>query len=484
MANALTWGEYVDGRPGETRPNEAYWADFVRALITGGLLACQYALSTMPRRSFLAANFACCVVAFFVNNRLRPGRDGRAAMPRSLMLVGGIGLLLINELIIGYQRMADMGFMSSAVLTAHELAMLATVWVAGRERGREFLRPVLLTLASAFVLYGFINVAADVVGFAVAGLKEREEVFASRYVEGEYRWQSPLTSSWQLSGIVRWAAALLVWVAFGAYQRRAWKEFAVSTAMVLFSGYILVRTEYRFAAATIALVVGLIVVRSPRARAGLCAAAVLYPFLVPFLFASNPLREFAVESFGELFSAILRQSPEEWITLSGRSEIWEQAMPVLFSDKYLFLGQGHYNLDAAIDAPGDFFVSSELFRRMSFHQGVLDLFFIYGTLVAALLCALVVYVAFVGVRAVGRSSSARPVHPLTLFALVNLAIVAIANAHDGFLLEHNFFYVTTIASLHWLWMQRNALTRPKLPRPTFAQPQLRPQSVPALTGSR
>lgn len=482
MAKAETIRLSVDQDPGALRSNAEFWGDLVRALLTGGLLACQYALSTTPRRSFLAANLGCFVVAFFVNNRLNPGKAGPTPVPRSAMLLGGVGLVLLNELIVGYQRMGDLGFMTSALLTCHELAMLGTIWVSARERGKEFLRPVLLTLASAFIIYAFFNVAADRVGFAVAGLKEREEIFSSRYVEGEYRWQAPLTSSWQLSGIARWAAALLVWVGYGALQRRAWKEFVICVAMVLFSGYVMAKTEYRFAAAPSAVVVILVLAARARWRAVLCGAAVLYPFVVPFLFASNPLREFAVGAFGEMFSTILRQSPEEWITLSGRSEIWEQAVPILFSDKYLFVGEGHYSLDAAADVPGDFFVSSDLFRRMSFHQGVLDLYFIYGTLLASFLCWCVVYIAFLAVRAAWQSTRNRPVHPLTMLALVNLAVIAISNAHDGFVLEHNFFYVATIASLHWIWLQRRArapLLRPEaspvpVPRPQFAPPLVRP----------
>ena len=217
--------------------------------------------------------------------------------------------------------------------------------------------------------------------------------------------------------------------------------------------YVLIKVEFRAAAMPLMFAMGWMAIPWHRLRVLACVGAILYVFGAPFLFTSMSVRSFLINNIPDWVSGALGQNFQELATLSERSAIWQQGLDLLFEGKYFLLGQGQYGLDAEKDGyvMPNANETAGLFRRISYHQGVLDLFFIYGSCFASILCVLLLLVVGRGAYALFNRGHRGRVYDDCGLAMFCLAVTAITNSQDGFLAEHPFFFIIILASLDRLW---------------------------------
>jgi hypothetical protein len=92
-------------------------------------------------------------------------------------------------------------------------------------------------------------------------------------------------------------------------------------------------------------------------------------------------------------------------------------------------------------------MTDQLGGRIAFHQGFLDLIFIYGFLPALALSVLVLTVSWRGVRQVSRNDLNSDDKQCIEWALFGIGMLGLTNMHDGFFNVHMFFYVIAIVCL-------------------------------------
>jgi hypothetical protein len=424
------------------------WWDLV---LIGGILALQFTLAQFSRRTFVALNLVLFGVlwAFSQSQRRRFGNTG----PRMLLpLRGGLALVAINLVIITWQRNGVEGPMVAALTTIHELCIvgsLLTVYLFAKDRP---LGRCLAIFSSMTLLFGFANLIAERLGLGITNLTDRMEVFESRMNEGFFRWQSPLLSSWQLSGLLRVTFPLAIYFALLYWRGRQKAAAAVWVVLAGIGMLVLWRVEFR-AAAIPSLFLGLcLAIPSCGWRRRMFVAAIVYPLLSPFLFTSSAFESMLLNSLPDFVPSVLGQRLQEVVTLSSRAEIWRQGIENLVNGSHFYVGEGHYLLDCTANIDVEGHQTSELFRRISFHQAVLDQFYIYGTLPTIAILTTLYWSIRSAVRRIHWSDTQRISNNEEVIAIMSLALIAIANAHDGFFIEGTYMYLLVAIAVNSLWL--------------------------------
>lgn len=420
------------------------------AVVLGVFTGTQFLLISGSRKSLitggLLAGGAWLLAAGFFFRRLKPGSG---TMP--WLWYGGILLCAANALIIFLQQARVEGTMVAGVVAICGLFLLVPTALAANLQRADLQRMILMSLAVAFSWIALVNVAADQLHLGGAGLQEREQMFTARLGEGGFRWQTPLTSSWQVSGMLRWAVPVCLWFAWSA--RRDAIQALVWLACAVVGVYVLIRVEYRAAAMPLIFAFGWMLLPGLRLRVIAALSAMLYLFVAPFLLTSGSMQGFLIQHLPDQIPALLGQDVTQLVTLSDRSEIWEQGLELLRGGQYFWAGQGHYALDAMRDGyspPNWDVATTQLFRRLSYHQGFLDFLLIYGIVAAAVILLVGFVVVARGTLALLSRGKATDVDGRGALAVFSLGIVAMTNAHDGFLVEHPFYYLIVAASLEAL----------------------------------
>jgi len=295
---------------------------------------------------------------------------------------------------------------------------------------------LLLAMTVAFICFG--NQLADMLGIGSEYLKSREAFWASRYLEGTFRWQSPLISSWQLSGQGRWALPLLLvpLLAIGG-NRAALTVFLALAAVVTMT---LVRVEYRAAMFPLLGFIGWSLCKGVRLRGVLAAGMYAYMIVAPFIFGSPAFLDWAERLIPEFIIRVSGSSLENILTLTDRTTLWVVVIDDLMAGHTLLTGQGYFGLDAGIFGAWDLGGLSAVITKYSFHQGFLDLCYIFGSFWATLL-----------VLGVGLSfrTLAHPTHPLSPRSLgwLSLGLIGLSNCHDGYFAPNFMYFTITLFSV-------------------------------------
>lgn len=296
---------------------------------------------------------------------------------------------------------------------------------------------LLLAMTVAFICLG--NQVADILGIGSEYLKSREAFWASRYLEGSFRWQSPLLSSWQLSGQGRWALPLLLVPLLARGSRRvALTAFLPLAAVVAVA---LVRIEFRAAVFPLLGFIGWSLCKGQRLRGVLAAGMYAYMIAAPFIFGSPTFLNLAERLIPEFIIRLSGASLENILSLTERTTLWLLALEDLTAGHTLLSGQGYYGLDASIFGAWDLGGLAELIAKYSFHQGFLDLCFIFGSFWATLL--------ILGVGLSFRTLGQPPPPLLSPRSLgwLSLGLIGLSNCHDGFFTPNFMFFTITLFSV-------------------------------------
>jgi hypothetical protein len=424
------------------------WWDLV---LIGGILALQFTLAQFSRRTFVALNLVLFGVlwAFSQSQRRRSGNTG----PRMLLpLRGGLALVAINLGIITWQRNGVEGPMTAALTTIHELCIvgsLLTVYLFAKDRP---LGRCLAIFSSMTMLFALANLIAERLGLGITNLTDRLEVFESRMNEGGFRWQSPLFSAWQLSGLLRVTFPLALYFALVSWKGGQKRTAGVWAALAGIGLLVLWRVEYRASAIPLLFLGLCLAIPSSVWRRRMYAFAMIYPLLAPFLFTSFAFESMLLNQLPDFVQSVLGQRLQEVVTLSRRTEIWRQGIESLASGSHFFVGEGHYLLDCTTDVDLEGQETSELFRRVSFHQAILDQFFIYGTLSAFAILTALYWCIRSAIKRICWPETQRITSNEGTIGLIFLALLAIANAHDGFFIEGAYLYLLVAVAINSLWL--------------------------------
>jgi hypothetical protein len=419
-------------------------------LAIGGILALQFTLAQFSRRSFAALNLALFGLMWTQLASRSKAKGGFRPTLGTPFWLGGL-LIFINSGIMVWQRGLIEGFIVSGLLGFQDLfvvgSMVAVYYYSGR-------CPFLNSLGSAacmIVFFGGANLIADKFGFGFSEITDRTEVFESRFSIGAYRWQSPLYSAWQLSGLLRVALPMTVLFAVaplaGVGDRLFWGSLS------LFSVVLLVMLEYRASVMPLVVLLATLMFRSSNLGMWIMIGSIHYPLIAPLMLTRSFFQTLLMTSLPDFVPAILGQKLNEIITFSSRTEMWQQGLEGLLNGSHLLVGEGHFMLDCSDDISVSGQTASEMFRRISFHQGVIDHFFIYGSVGASIILLVAMVLFWMGAR---RARWEIQFSRLSLndgyISVAFLAMVAIANSHDGFLVEGNHMYLLITLALNSLWV--------------------------------
>jgi hypothetical protein len=429
--------------PRERRPAAATnWFDYaVNAVLLGTDFAIMH--SYEPRYLALSLVLLAITIGF---NRYRHPEDRGPGYRMGWIAKAGLALLVLNVAIMAGQNAYIDGIKTAVKVLIAESVFLAMLVVTVWRSLPRMLYPVLITSALAMAWLGLLNLVADRLGIGFESLLDRTSYFTSHFNEGGYRWQAPLYSSWQISGLLRWAVPVLA-IALLKYSRFRWTESALLGVGLGLAVVVTIRCEFRAAIfPSIAAFVWLLAWRKS-ARAGLSVWFYVYSITVPFLITHDNAAQFLQNNLpGFVLQVAGGQDLLGVLTLSGRSVMWDAGLDVLATGKYLWVGQGHVLMNAAKDIGGQDAAAAQLFARLGYHQGMLDILFIYGVVPGGLLVLALLAVMLRGLREIwlllpgtGR------VEELSL-ALFSLGMIAMSNCHDGFFLEHNWFYFLCLIS--------------------------------------
>lgn len=420
-------------------------------ILLGAILTLQFSLAQFARRAFVTVNLVLLMILWLLS-RHRQAASSKTSRQIRLPLWGGICLIAVNAAIQLWQRQAAEGIMGALLSCTHDLCIVASLLAVYLSPcDRPFIQ-CLMVFCSMSSLFGVVNLGADQLGIGVAGLTDRAEFFDSRMSQGEKRWQSPLYSSWQLSGLMRVATPLVLHFALACWVSAQRRSAIVWACLGATSLWVLWRVEFRAALVPMMALSLTMAIPSRAWRRRTLAAAIVYPLLAPLLFTSPAVQSLLISILPDELAFLLGQDLEGIVTQSNRTAIWEIGMQYLLSGAHLLLGQGHFLLDCSPIA-GDIVVNySDLFRRISFHQAVLDHLFIYGTLAGT--CILTSFYAALayGIFNVKWPGGKGMMETEGEIALVFLALVAVANSHDGFLVEGNHLYVMIAIAVNSLWL--------------------------------
>jgi hypothetical protein len=408
------------------------------AVLTGLTLGVYFALIQQKSTYILIAAYGLAVVCLVRNAGLLR-RNFRISFVGWL----AVCVMSVNVAIISTQKANQFGVADGLKTACSEIFLIAIVLQILFGFGGRAIRPVLVTLATAFAVFGLLNLLADSIGFGSELLVDRTEFYLSRYAEGRNRWQAPLYSSWPLSGLLRWAMPILVILA--VKFQRSFQSRLVFVLGIAAAAWILVLCEFRASALPMVGACVWLLARSTRARAVLSSSYLCYAVLAPLMFYGP--------QFPNLLEAIIpdailslagNQDIEGILSLTGRTDWWRVGVDALISGQSLWLGQGHVNFDAGYFVGPVAGLDAQLFDRISFHQGFLDVIFIYG-LVPALI--MVGGLLTITARTVWSLCFRRPgIDQELSLALFSLGMVGLSNCHDGFFVDNSFFYLICFSS--------------------------------------
>lgn len=447
------------------------YSDFKSLLVLPVLSAVAILMLLVTTPVTIAAGVAAAAVVLGMTYRDANLRGVRVVtqLPPAARKWLGMALVLLGITLVSiiYQNADDQGLkwaMMTAVAHALIVSVLLVPCLAQPDAGP--FRWLVSTASMVAAMY-LLNLVADAAGFGFESLRAREQFWGSRYIEGGYRWQSPLISSWQLSGLGRWAVAVLVAGILFVHRRR-WPMYLL-VGWVLVIAYGSVKLEYRAAVFPLLAMLGWLAVVRRDLRGWLAASAIAYTAAAPFLFGTDYFTEILRESIPTSVTRLLGDSDENVLSLSGRTDIWAMALDRLGEGDYLVFGQGFVNLDASWTEALDLSFMDFEITKYSFHQGFLDLLYMTGTLPGTLIFfSGLFYVVRFG--PFSRESGVKPsllVSDDRSLSLLALAMVAVANSHDGFLNSHLVFpsiMVMCAAGLAMRPASVGAAARPKIAR--------------------
>ncbi len=308
--------------------------------------------------------------------------------------------------------------------------------------GTRFIHPTLITVALGCAWFAWFNLLADAAGLRDARVDAREFLYESWYVEGTYRWQSPLISAGPLSGLLRFAVPVLLYFGWHAFKLRNWVPMSVHLIALAGASIALIRTEYRngfipFAGLLIWFSLG-----SDRTRRNLIMAFIGYALLAPVLWTNQSFiltLEQAVPD--SVLRALGRQDLGQITSLSGRVDIWTDGIEQLLHGTHFLVGCGQAALNSAdYSASADFLLSgydATIVPRIDFHHGLLDLMFIYGVVPVVLFLLLLGVALLKGCRV--RLHHGEAFYADSNFAILAMGMIWLSNAHDGYFSGTNFF---------------------------------------------
>lgn len=359
----------------------------------------------------------------------------------------GLVLLAINLMILLIQNVIAEDAKTAVKIMVNEGAFLGILLISVWRYSPRFLHPTLITLAVAFAWFAALNVVADRLGIGMDVFSERMATFESRFERGTFRWQAPLYSSWQLSGLLRWAIPILI-VHLWKYSRHRTSEALLFVGSLMVAGMVAVLCEFRAAVFPLCGAIIWVLVGNFRTRALLSLSFVGYTIVAPFIFTQEWVGQFLQEKTpGFILAMAGNQDILGIMTLSGRSVMWQGALEVLAQGKYFWFGQGHVFMNAAKDIGGQDASLAQIFSRIGYHQGLLDIFFIYGMVPGLLILGGFGYGLWRAAKWTFARNLGRFETENISFALFSIGMVALSNCHDGYFLEHNLFYFITIISL-------------------------------------
>jgi hypothetical protein len=358
----------------------------------------------------------------------------------------GSAFILFNLLVVTAEQWREIGggFALKGMILEGQLLLLLAIMGSRYGIGRP--EPFLKTIAMAFVWFGLGNLLADQLGLDPGIFDERRGIYESRFAEGEFRWIAPFYSSAQLSSLLRWALPVLALALLSKQSR--WGQKSVLLLLALPAAYLLKIIEFR---ASIFPLLGFVLWRSLpsyRTRGILSGAFLSYMFAAPLIFTSADFRSVLEQVVPDFVLRIAgKQDVTGLVSLTDRTEIWEAGIESLRAGNYLFYGKGHVYLDAYSQSGLADPMTDQLGGRIAFHQGFLDLIFIYGFLPALALSVLVLTVSWRGVRQVSRNDLNSDDKQCIEWALFGIGMLGLTNMHDGFFNVHMFFYVIAIVCL-------------------------------------
>ena len=261
-----------------------------------------------------------------------------------------------------------------------------------------------------------------------------------------FRWQSPLLSAWQLSGLLRWSIPVLLVYAGHTIWNGA-MHFILLLMLAIVGAYVAILCEYRAALFPLFGSMLWLALRPQRLRDIAAVCFVFYPLLAVFLFTKDEvyyaLERWVPDNFYLLAGS---QSIENVLSLSGRSVFWKAGIDGLLAGNHLLVGTGHSALDArdygVATSDG---IYSTLIHKLSFHNALLDNLYIYGVTFGLFLLAIFT----IGVWRLFILSRKNLMHfnyDAASFALFSLGMLALSNCHDGFFTSHNIFYLVIAAA--------------------------------------
>jgi hypothetical protein len=421
--------------------------------LISGLLGVMMLTSQMSPRRILIINLIIAGLILVINQQAG-GKAASLFRGKGSLFKAGLLLIGINMVVTLWQRAATEGLMVPAILCINESLFLGSLILVSTGSQENWLFNLLKAFTGMLIYFSVANLMAERVGFGFDYLTDRTAVFESRLGDKSFRWQTPLYSAWQMSGLLRVSLPLSIMFAVQRRHRRLEAAFWLVGAVIM--AFVMKRIEYRAAVIPTLFLGGLLLLRNQAWRCTLGFGAVIYAFAAPLILPSESVQKVLLDLLPDSLETSLGQRLQEIVTFSGRTEIWKHAIRNLMDGSHFFLGEGQYNLDCSKDLGAEMVVVSDLFRRISFHQGAIDIFYIYGTFFAGILCGCLLWGVW---RGFGNLCSLR-LQPFTehqeMLALLTIALVAIANAHDGFFVEHNIFYLVVAACLAVLQRSRSA----------------------------
>lgn len=359
--------------------------------------------------------------------------------------VSGWLVVLALNLVVFTVQMIGMTFFSRGVMVGAQVGSLVVVGICIFAQGFRFgFLHVLTTIAVGFAGAAALNYASSLAGYSPAEAEMVAVEFTSNYRASEYRWISPLTNHWQLSGVLRWAVPVLLLVSFPAYFKRSWIMGAAIFAALGATSFVLVKLEYRGAMLPLGYALLWVAVKGSLARQGLTLAALGYFVAAPFLWASTATLGVLERIVPDWATAVLgtQQDFVNMIYLSGRVTLYRMVM-ASWDSFPVWIGMGQLKYDGVdiIGIPLGWESRMARFVSLPLHQSFLDLLAIYGMALGLVITG---YMLWALVR-LCRATRWRRREAET--ALLSAGVTFVSLAHDSFLKEDNGFFIILAATL-------------------------------------
>ncbi len=460
-----------------SRPEDAL--DTFSPFINGAILALYFTVTQVVTTNDKLCAAICILIAggFFFYNYYLMGRP--IFLKRSPGRYLGAAFLILNAVLLTWGTFSSDGLKPWIAIFVIQLLSVAMPVSLLSIYGTSFIKKSLLTIALFFIWFGIINLAASVLGYSKVEMTERETKYTSHFIAGGFRYQTPLYSSWQVSGMLRWAVPLTM--AYLIFTKFKDKLFSICLTVFFIVGTaVMVLVDYR---AAVFPLVGLVLwgcLLKIRLRVLACVVFFAYMFVAPVLFGVIDI------------GSILQQITPDWalrlagnqkaadvFTLSGRNVMWRDAINALGEGTHMFRGDGHSYFNAynwlSDQRPYQFLELRG--ERLGFHQGVLDLIFIYGLCFTFFLTIIIGWTIVRGMLAQLRPPLVKYCFTDTHFALLSLGLVGLSNCHDGFFASHNLFYIICVICCWAIWDEQAWLRRrPARPAPLNERLPARPGS--------